>query len=66
MPVEVRDLVLALLSVRVHRTELEDPEGAAGGAHPHLPKEDGARRVDLDHQREQCEDRREDDERQAS
>src|SRR5215211_2541175 len=63
MPVEMRELVLPVLGVGVHRAELEDSEGAARGAYSHLPEEDGPRGVDLDHQGKQCEDRCKDDKR---
>ena len=59
----MRHLGLALVGVRVHRPELEDPERAAGRADPDLAKENRARRVDLDHQREQRKKRRKKNER---
>jgi hypothetical protein len=63
MPVEMRNLMLPLLGVGVHRAKLEDPERTARGAYSYLPEEDGPWGVDLDHQRKQCEDRCQDDER---
>ena len=50
--VEMGDLRLPLLRVDHHRAELVDAERPVAGAHPYLPEEHRPGRVDLDPQRD--------------
>src|SRR5690348_6062567 len=61
MFIEPENLGFSRLSVRRHGPELENPEWFATCSHAGLPEKDWAWRVQLDRKRDDCRDRRQDE-----